>query len=294
MEQHNHSNGNGVLHHQASSKTTNNPSFRVYVDMIQEHYPNNSTVYTSEDKKKKTCISTLIDDSHYKFACRCGCGARMAGYGRDIKAASRMGRDLKPEILFNDVITTTPVSLPKPISFSNAPLNASTLKVNDIKLDDIKLDDIKLDDIKLDETFNLQPFVSDRYLKKALYGLSDDEINSYHEDKPDPLELRGVNLAERQPPAIGELVYSLATREGPYTLIEYKDQEIKPDNGILSRVLCGLCRKNSGKYLSIPLADLVTYEGDNSLLRQQWSKSKTLLVMISISILGSIVGYFVF
>jgi hypothetical protein len=276
MGQHNHSNANRDLHHQTTPKTTKNPSFRVYVDMNQTYYPNKSTVYTSEAKENKTCIDSLNDDTHYKFTCRCGCGARMAGFGGDIKAASRMGRDLKPELMISETVNYEALPVSGPVSLPN----------------NSKVD---ADSIKITNVLNLQqPFVSDRYLKKALYGLSDDEINSYHVNKPDSLELLGVNLADRQPPAIGELVHSLVTQEGPYTLIEYKDQEIKLDNGNLSRVLCGICRKGSGEYTSIPLADLTScWDGYEVSVVNRLSYLSTLLIMAGVSISVASIAYFI-
>lgn len=281
MEQQDHSNGNGALHHQTTSGTTSNPSFRVYVDMAQEHYSNSSAVYKDSDgEETKTCIDSLKDAAHYKFSCRCGCGAKMAGYGRDIKAASKLGRDLKPEPV--STITHSCCSGTTMLNMDN--IQASTANTNFQIYDGLQKPPAEDEEVKL-------PFVSDRYLKKAMYNLSDHEINDYHTDRPDPLEAQGVNLAERQPPAIGDLVYSLATGEGPYTLLEYKDHEVKLDDGGVNRLLCGVCRTGSGRYVSLPLADLSNHRTARpKTTTRRWGRVASVIVMLAASIAGSAIA----
>ena len=134
-----------------------------------------------------------------------------------------------------------------------------------------------------------RPFVSDRYLKKANFGLTDDEIDAYHEGRADPLEAQGVNLAERQPPGIGDLVYSLATGEGPYSLLEYEQRDVSVDGGGTRRVVCGLCRTGSGGYKSIPLADLALHYIGRPIVkkRRRWLP---VFVVLTSSLVGSLVA----
>ena len=124
-----------------------------------------------------------------------------------------------------------------------------------------------------------------------MYSLSDADIDAYHEDRPDPLEAQGVNLSERQPPAIGDLVYSLATGEGPYTLLEYKDHEVKLDDGGVNRLLCGICRTGSGRYLRLPLADLANHwSARPKTSTRRWGKIATVIAMLAASIAGSAIA----
>lgn len=253
MEHQNHSNGNPAPNHQTFTSSAATPSFRVSVDMGTEQYANGRVVYTSQEDVDKTCIDSLKDDAHYRFACRCGCGAEFAGYGKDIKAAAKVGREFNPV----PVITTTTGS---DSSFTINSVVSTVDSTGDLVLDDATLEGVEIRTKREEAAEKTRPYVSDRYLKKALYECSDDEIDAYQAENPDALELKGVDLSKRQPPAIGDLVYSLATGEGPYSVLEYVHQEVKVDGVGSTRVLCALVRTSTGRLKSIPLADLAHHQ----------------------------------
>ena len=333
MEHQNHSNGNSNLHHQKSfTTTTSPPSFRVYVDMGTEQYANGSVVYTSEQDVDRTCIDHLKDDAHYRFGCRCGCGASFAGYGKDIKAASKLGRSLVPAPVNGTTVTTnggeTMASLTddfkktikatkdsKPLEIKGEPrqLDAqwSLENAQDIAsqhgvlltpaqhamvdhtsvpmaLTPEQIADLEIKNNRADLANKLRPFVPDRYLKKALFDLTDDEIDALEENTP---------LSGRQPPAIGDSVYSIATCEGPFTLLEQVSKNIKDSDGVEHRVLCGLLRTKRGKLRTIPLADLDTHAWDwsDDGTKVSWVKRLAAVSLVSaISSMATIAGYFYF
>lgn len=322
MEHQDHSNENGASEHQVSSVTTSGtattvtmstamPSFRVYVDMEEEQSSNDSVVYTAGDGSKKTCIDNLKNNAHYRFSCRCGCGAQFAGFGRDIKASGKIGRAGAEvvNVTSNDSahvkITPEVVTITRPghglIMNDNGSPVAATLAADLYSHGLIDHTAIEHTSTPTKETDRSEaadtprPFVSDRYLKKASFGLSDDEIDAYHETRSDPLEAQGVKLSERQPPAIGDMVYSLATGEGPYSLLEYQQHEIDLTDGGKSRLLCGLCRTDTGGYKIIPLADLALHYDGRPIVkkRRPWLVP---LVILGSSLVGSLVAaaYFIF
>ncbi|MGD9729203.1 MAG: hypothetical protein AB7L09_03305 [Nitrospira sp.] len=213
--------------------------------MGNEQFANGRVVYTSEHDTNRSCVESLRDDAHYRFTCRCGCGAQFAGYGKDIKAAARIGGTFDPKPVMETtgtVVTSTGLTVTTPPR-SSCDQTCSNWEVEDQP------------DPKGEEVTNVAPFVSDRYLKKAQFGLTDAEIEADAAERGDPLESLGFKLSMRQPPAIADQVYSLATGEGPMTLLEYKYQKINVDENP-HRILCGICRTSRGNYVSIPLADL--------------------------------------
>ena len=141
----------------------------------------------------------------------------------------------------------------------------------------------------------LRPFVSDRYLMKAIFKLTDDEIDAARANEPDPLEGKGVNLSERRPPAIADEVYSLSTGKGPFTLIDHVSKSLSDEDGASHTVVCGLLRNAAGKLVVVPLADLVLASPDRELRRP--SKGSwvmlTLAMILSLAIgSGIALGYF--
>lgn len=312
MEHQGHSNWNSSLHHHTFTTSASSPSFRVEVDMGTEEFANGKVVYTSVEDENRTCVESLKDDAHYRFQCRCGCGATFAGYGKDIRAAARVGGDITafpadPQIgdqWYNERTNTIYVCTDRK---GNCPVwsevkAASTINVEPAKLDatwsleeavDLMDDwcedeEIVVETEKREEAAEKpRPYVSDRYLKKAQFDLSDEEIDVYAEGKDDPLVSLGVDLSRRQPPAIADLVYSLVTGQGPMTLLEYQDKEIKVE-GEKKRILCGLCRTKKGKYVKVPLADLaVEYPGREVAGGSFW---RTALMMLAAGIGGSVIG----
>lgn len=253
MAHRNHSNGNVTPEHQVSSITTTGtttpkmPSFRVYVDMGTENFANGSVVYTSQVDSPKTCVDALKDDVHYRFDCRCGCGGGFAGYGRDIKASGKIGRPT-PKVVTHagfGIISATGTTNAINITCTT-PVGASIIWDDQTKAESAEVVEKPL------------PFVSDRYLKKAVYSLSDDEIDEYHKNHPDPLQEKVFNLAERQPPGIGDVVYSLSTDEGPFTVIDYTQKSVSVDGANIN-VCHGVVRNDEGKLINIPLADLAIH-----------------------------------
>ena len=319
MEHQSHSNGNTAPDHQPNTTSASSPSFRVYVDMGMEQYANEAVVYSSpQEDVDKTCVDTLSDDAHYRFSCRCGCGAQFAGYGKDIKAAARVGGDITaypadPQIgdqwfdqranalyVCADHNGTRPTwSRVEPSTNLTASGSSNSSKLLTVWIlgdatdlvDDCGED--SQDDVEGDMEVSMpseHPYVSDRYLKKAQFGLTDKEVSAYSVGKEDPLEAMGVVLSMRQPPAIADLVYSLATGEGPMTLLEYAEREIKLEDGVY-RILCGICRNERGAYTALPLADLAThYVGRAVPDRDTKSWFKLALMMLASGVGGSAIG----
>jgi len=296
MEHQDHSTENGASEHQISSITTTTttstgmPSFRVYVDMGTEQFANGSVVYTSSASGAvQTCIDQLKDGSHYKFTCRCGCGAAFAGFGQDIKATGKIGRAATPEVAIK-----TPAGHEVIMNDSQNPvvaaLTADIYNSHTHTMSDYAgvFETVAAEPGARTEP-SPRPFVSDRYLKKASFSLSDDEIDAYHKERPDPLEAQGVRLSEREPPAIADMVYSLATGEGPFTLLDYEQQDVTLDDGSTRRVMCGLCRTTAGGYKSVPLADLALHYDGRPIIRKRRSLLIPLMILGS-SLMGSLVA----
>jgi hypothetical protein len=286
--------------------------------MGTENYANGKITYTSVEDVNRSCVENLKDDAHYRFQCRCGCGATFAGYGRDIRAAARVGGDITafpsdPQIgdQWYDQRTNTiyvcsdrnddrPVwnkVEPTVITTNGAGELAATAAYYDLKN---KVDEVLEEEEAEEESVMLDPipspavveavppvYVSDRYLKKAQFDLSDEEIDAYAKESEDPL-VPWMNLSKRQPPAIGDLVYSLVTGKGPMSLLEYQDKEIKVE-GETKRILCGLCRTQDGKYVKEPLADL-DVEFPNRARPKRWATWKVGLAMILSGIVGSAIS----
>jgi len=274
--------------------------------MKTEQSADDGTVYTSkEEAAAKTCIDSLGDDAHYRFSCRCGCGAEFAGYGGDIKAASKVGREFTP----------VPVCAPF-VDFPGQTTNSGSLVVNGTAVKSLTLPSSTIveavnglapgdGDVSQSEkptiymtseayndmtalwgskildgetvvitdgpatteasesqgvgTEKSRPYVSDRFVMKAQFGLSDDEIDAHQEGRPDSLEAQGYSLADRQPPGIGDLAYSLSTGDGPYSVIDYAQRELGVAGGGKVRTLCAILRDSRGHYQSAPLADLALH-----------------------------------
>jgi len=259
------------------------PSFRVYVDMGTEEFANGAVVYTSsDDGAKKTCIDNLKNNAHYRFSCRCGCGAQFAGFGRDIKASGKIGRSKVPPVNITSN-TSADVKLTSEVAII-------TQMGHGLVDDDSPIEEVQIKSNRSETPTPPRPFVSDRYLKKAVWSLSDDEIDAYHSDQSDPLEAKGVNLSERKPPAIGDAVYSIATGDGPFTLLDYVQKDIKFDDDRIHKVLCGLLRAKTGKPTSIPLADLALHYAGRPATPEKSTSMLWPVMMIGSSILGSAVA----
>jgi len=300
MEHQNHSTGNSVSGHQTFTTSAGSPSFRVYVDMGSTIFANGSTVYSSKEDESKTCIDALGDDAHYKFSCRCGCGAQFAGYGKDIKAAAKVGRAFKPVPVLDSAPPTDVFTAGTIVGALNElkPSADTGVEIYDRRTRSVIRSSTTTHNAP-DQTPEIElmapsPYVSDRFLKKALYGLSDAEIDSYHENKPDPLEASGINLSERQPPAIGDMVYSLSTGAGPYSVIDYMHREVKLEGGETQRVLCALLRSDEGKYLGIPLADLALHFSGRAAVakKRNWVWSSLMAVMAAVVGSGIAIGLY--
>lgn len=322
MEHQDHSNGNGAPKHQVSSTTTSSttttslPSFRVYVDMGTEQFANGPVVYTSSnDDEKKTCIDSLSDDAHYRFSCRCGCGAEFAGFGRDIKASGKIGRAPLDSVNLTSngsaQVTLTPNTVVVTQPGHGLVMDDQAADKIEIKGEPKKLNakwslehtadlasqyGVEINSNREEAAEKTRPFVSDRYLQKALWGISDDEIDDYRKNRPDPLEAKGVKLSERQPPAIGDLVYSLATGEGPYSLLEYQQHEVALDDGGTTKLLCGLCRTAGSRYKIIPLADLALHWAGRPVVQVKRRWVAPALMVLASSLIGSLaaLAYFAF
>lgn len=330
MEHQSHSNDNTAPDHQTFTTSANTPSFRVYVDMGTEQYANGSVVYTSQEDQDRMCVDSLKDGAHYRFQCRCGCGAQFAGFGKDIKAAAKIGGTFKPVPVVTKTDGGTTITT---IDAEPRKLNTRWTAGPDVELTardkqymdwvaerankDVVLNDNAsavtgvsasaiigaLNELAVDGRGDAdvvespqreeaaekpRPYVSDRYLKKAQFGLSDDEIDAYHANRPDPLESRGVKLSERQPPAIGDVVYSLSTNDGPYTVLDYANRDVKVSNegDIRATVLCALLRTTKGDYKSLPLADLAVDYEDRPVKKSE-SSIWPILMAVTSGLLGS-------
>jgi hypothetical protein len=225
--------------------------------MDTEHFANGHVSYQNECKK--SCINSLKDDVRYRFDCRCGCPGGFSGLGKDIKASGNLGQ---------------------PTSTRSAP---SVLTIND-SCSNVVLSSIAATNGS--KSAKERPFVSDRYLKKAVFGLNDDEIDEDSKSHEDGLAVKGMNLADRRPPGIGELVYSLATNRGPYSLLDYGNMTVKLPDGESRSIFCGIVRTAKGDHIKIPLADLANHWGDRPVEKTP-SRWPRLLGMIASSIIGS-------
>lgn len=275
--------------------------------MTNSPRPAKPLVYTSQEDTPKTCIELLKGSVHYKFLCRCGCGATFAGYGRDIKAADIVGRDSHAVRSFKPVPQPKPETpkvaappepspVPAPIfavtgqSGSDVTITASgltdTLSSNlvfhqpsqptPVTLDSawanqpaapkIIIDSSDLVMSTSQETTEAQPaqkeetpprpLVPDRLIKKAVWKLTEDEVNETAEETD--LTIALTKLSDRDPACVGDRVYSLATGRGPFTLVEYSQKNIKSEDGESYRVFVGVLLDADGKCVSLPAADLTT------------------------------------
>lgn len=109
------------------------------------------------------------------------------------------------------------------------------------------------------------PFVSDRFLQKAVFKLTDDEIDALaveraKEGKVDPVIEHGGAAEGNEPVQVGTSVYSKVTREGPFTLTDFTMANIKVgegDTAMVHRTYCGILRTPTGHYITVPVGDLV-------------------------------------
>jgi hypothetical protein len=278
MEHQDHSTENGASGHLISPVTSTTssgtPSFRVYKDMGTETFANGQVNYKAADGSTKNCLDSLDDDERYKYGCRCGCTAVFSGFGRDIKAAFKVGQSTFPAIQALAAGT------------NNVLYDASTGAVTVTTGGHTAIEGDIAEKMRQDFAEKIRPFVSDRYIKKAVFGLTDDEIDADHAENPEQME--DVKLSDRQPPAISDLVYSLATNEGPYTLVDYARKKIKLDDGSEHDVFCGIVRTDKGKHISIPLADLALHWAERPVVEPK--KLRVGLMMVASSVIGSAIG----
>lgn len=214
--------------------------------------------YSSSDGAKITDISSLKDDVNYRYYCRCGCGAWFAGYGYDLKASSSVG----PNVYISESESVDTLSKEDGQSSQKTDEDDNTVNIHKTILEDTAIIDSRkvFQEDKQNEqnsahsSNSRRPFVPDRFLKKALWGLSDDEIDSEANKTSTQITNR---LSDRDPPAVGDLVVSVSTGDGPYTLLDYAHREIQVDHESKHRVYCGIIRSSSGRCSSVPLADLI-------------------------------------
>jgi len=291
MEHQDHSTENGTSEHPISSVTyttsSRTPSFRVYKDMRTETFANGQVNYKTADGSIKNCLDSLNDDERYNYGCRCGCTAVFSGLGRDIKAAFRIGQSTFPAIqaiVSGQMITSSssssaldyPRRYEEPAAIGEPYKWTRTTHAQDVS------DEIQRSRQELAK--KLRPFVGDRYIKKAVFGLTDNEIDADHAEHPEQQE--DMKLSDRQPPAISDLVYSLATNEGPFTLVDYARKTIKLDDGESHGVFCGIVRTDQGNHISIPLADLALHWAGRPVVKKtRWVR--TAAMMIASSVIGS-------
>jgi hypothetical protein len=228
--------------------------------MGTEKFANGQVIYRSHTGNK-TCIDSLKNDAFYRFSCRCGCGAEFGGYGKDLKAGKMIGA--KPPTVTTNTTTGLGIgasnnasALPGSgliIAASNGtnPVEASS---KPIKLNTPKGHKIKIRKNRAEAAMKIRPFVSDRYILKAIFKLSDDEI-----DKLDREKEKKYKLSNRNPPGIGDIAWSISDKKGPYVVVEYDQREIKADGGSC-KVWHAIVKTPKGKFSAIPLADLVPYK----------------------------------
>lgn len=197
------------------------------MDMAQS---NEKVVVDYRTQTGNTCsFNDLQDETHYTFNCRCGCGAVLAGYGKDIKSVARIGSQ-PPESMSEDTQN-------------------------------------EIDTARLEFAMKVRPFVSDRYIQKAIFKLSDDEIDELAKareaaGKVDPVIENGGGAEDNDPPEVGNTVYSKVTRDGPYTVADFAMARVRVNEGNLATVQdlsmwCGILRTTDGRYINIPVGDLV-------------------------------------
>lgn len=168
----------------------------------------------------------LESDAHYSFPCRCGCGDTFAGYGRDIKFAAKIG-----------------FQTPSLVSETSAEVAAT----------------------RMEFAMKVRPFVSDRYIQKAIFKLTDDEIDQMAEQKVlegkvDPVIQHGGGADGNEPPEVGVTVWSKVTGQGPFTVMDFTMAKIKVNDGELAQIhqtYCAVLREKSGRYITVPVGDLV-------------------------------------
>lgn len=290
MEHQNHSTENGAPEHLISPITTTTtssgtPSFRVYKDMGTENFANGRVSYRAQDGSSKNCLDALNDDERYNYGCRCGCSAVFSGLGRDIKAAFSIGQSTFPAILALGNTGTSEIAYNSTTGVSETVTTVSSTHIKPLTSDEAAKVEIKKARVEMAE--KLRPFVSDRYIKKAVFGLTDNEIDADHEENPDLLTTEKVKLSERQPPGIGDLVYELSSGQGPYTLVDYVRKTIKLDGGDSHGVFCGIVRTAKGDLIRIPLADLAHHWADRPVAKAKSKWLRTVVMMITSSAIGS-------
>ena len=276
MEQH-HFNPHGPNSPHPLTITTSKGStlIRVEMSMDNTNRQNESTIYTSTTNGYMCAIDDLIDTDHYEFICRCGCGDRFAGYGSDIKAANVVGvesdsiqvegsnvnleENLPPYQATTVSVGTAWIADREDFEESFTVGNGQCMEMTVASIQPTE-EEMKADlELVEGSPIAARRYVSDRYVMKAIWGLTDEEIDrvSRETDHKDLLETMGVDLSRRQPPAIASKVYSMSTGEGPFTLVDYKDTYMSVGRES-HKVLCGVCRNDRGKLQAIPLADLTT------------------------------------
>lgn len=172
-------------------------------------------------------FNDIQDEIHYSWTCRCGCGSTVAGYGKDIKSAARIHS--QPTVNSGEVATRE---------------NAA----------------------RLEFSMKIRPYVSDRFIQKSIFKLTDDEIDAMaaqraKEGKVDPVIEHGGAAEGHEPVQVGTTAYSKVTREGPFTVADFTMADIKVGEGetaMLHKTYCGVLRTESGRYITVPVADLVS------------------------------------
>lgn len=205
--------------------TTSSPATWVYMSM--DPADRNLFIATNTSTGDSVVYEKLVDDDHYSFACRCGCGDLYAGFGRDIKTAATIETQL-PELSCEE---SSPVTGDEPA----------------------------------EPTMKSRPFVSDRYIQKAIFDLTDEEIDAVAERRAaegyvDPVIKHGGGAEDGDPPEVGKTVYSRVTRDGPYTVLDFTMAKIMVGDGPTAQIhqtWCAVLRTQAGNYIHLPVGDLV-------------------------------------
>lgn len=233
MEHQSHSTYSGPDGH---TVTVSIPGHRVYIDM------------TSSSEKPKVCykspgghvvelVDALDDETHYRFECRCGCAAQFAGFGKDVKAAARIGRPVR----------TPPIARPSGDNNSHEHVDHQVREF----------------------AMKVRPFVSDRYIQKSMFNLTDDQIDDLatKKNEVDPVIAAGGGQDGRDPPEVGATVRSKSTGDGPFTVVDFTNSKIIIGEEKQEHLTwCGVLRTTSGNYTTLPVADLVKVDEPRAFL----------------------------
>jgi len=204
--------------------------------MSNDEAPQPQFTYLVDGKTVTTNVADLVSDQTYHFECKCGCGETFTQTGKQIRANP----------VLTKYISESPIAAPVQTSWSTTTTSSNIVASNFIVMNEMDTQEI--------------------------------DVSEFATNSPEEPQTEEIEVVEKRPsePVIGDIVWSKATRRGPFVIIAgtsigvraakleintavdgvYIQERARADQ--LLSMDAWLVRDTSGRVTSFPKAELTT------------------------------------